>query len=137
MVWTTGASRELSLRAMDIAKRNDAKETAATYLAAHALREVEAGEYQRGMADATAATELASNRDVRAMSALAMAQANRVPEAQKLVEELDKTYPLDTFVCECYFGCRVCGPRLPCNKPAGKAVDIRNLNRCRAWPDDS
>lgn len=40
-------ARELTRRAMDSAQHNDAKETAATYLATTALREVESGDRER------------------------------------------------------------------------------------------
>ena len=59
-------ARELTRRAMDSAQHNDAKETAAIYQAAAALREVEAGNRKQARADADAALKLAPNRDVRA-----------------------------------------------------------------------
>src|SRR5208337_5031734 len=64
-------ARELTGRAMDSAQHNDAKETAAAYQAAAALREVEAGNQEQARAQANAALKLAPNRDVRAMAALA------------------------------------------------------------------
>src|SRR5271157_848159 len=68
-------ARELTWRAMDSAQHNDAKEAAATYQAAAALREVEAGNREQARADADAAIKLAPNHDVRAMAALALARA--------------------------------------------------------------
>ena len=91
-------ARELTRRAMDSAQRNDAKETAATYQAAAALREVESGNREQARADADAALKLAPNRDVRAMAALALARAGDTAGAEKLAAELDKTFPLDTLV---------------------------------------
>ncbi len=91
-------ARELTRRAMDSAEHNDAKETAATYQAAAALREVESGYQKQARADADAALKLAANRDVRAMAALALARAGDTARAQKLAAELDKTFPLDTLV---------------------------------------
>jgi tetratricopeptide (TPR) repeat protein/tRNA A-37 threonylcarbamoyl transferase component Bud32 len=91
-------ARELTRRAMDSAQHNDAKETAATYQAAAALREVESGNREQARADANAALKLAPNRDVRAMAALGLARAGAVAEAEKLAAELDKTFPLDTLV---------------------------------------
>lgn len=89
---------ELTRRAMDSAQRNDAKETAATYQAAAALREVESGYGAQARADADAALKLAPNRDVRAMAALAFARAGDSARAEKLALELDKTFPLDTLI---------------------------------------
>jgi DNA-binding winged helix-turn-helix (wHTH) protein/tetratricopeptide (TPR) repeat protein len=91
-------AQELTRRAMDSANHNDAKESAATYQAAAALREVEWGNWQQARAEANAAVKLAPNRDVRAMAALALARAGDTPGAEKLATELDKTFPLDTLV---------------------------------------
>jgi eukaryotic-like serine/threonine-protein kinase len=91
-------ARELTRRAMDSAQHNDAKETAATYQTAAALREVESGNRKQALADADAAMKLAPNRDVKAMAALALARAGDTAEAAKLAAELDQTFPLDTLV---------------------------------------
>jgi serine/threonine protein kinase/Tfp pilus assembly protein PilF len=91
-------AHELTRRAMDSAEHNDAKESAASYQAAAALREVESGNREQARADANAALKLAPNRDVRAIVALALARAGNMAGAEKLAAELDKTYPLDTLV---------------------------------------
>jgi eukaryotic-like serine/threonine-protein kinase len=91
-------SKELTRRAMDSAQRNDAKETAASYQAEAALREVGSGDRDEARADANAALKLAPNRDVRAMAAQALAIAGDTAGAEKLAAELDKTFPLDTLV---------------------------------------
>ncbi len=91
-------ARELTGRAMDSALRNDAKETAAGYQVAAALREVEAGNREQARAEAKAAVRLAPNRDVRAIAALALARAGDTVAAEKLADELDKAFPLDTLV---------------------------------------
>jgi tetratricopeptide (TPR) repeat protein len=91
-------AHELTGQAMDSAQRNDAKETAAAYQAAAALREVEAGNREKARAEAKAAVNLAPNRDVRAMAALALARAGDTTGAETLAAELDKAFPLDTLV---------------------------------------
>jgi len=91
-------ARDLAGRAMDSAQRNEAKEAAATYQAAAALREVESGNRGQARAEANAAVKLAPNRDVRAIAALALARAGDTAEAGKLAGELDKAFPLDTLV---------------------------------------
>ena len=75
---------ELTRRAMDSARQNDAKETAATYQAAAALREVESGYEKQARDDADAALKLAPNRDVRAMAALALARAGDTARAREV-----------------------------------------------------
>ena len=91
-------ARELTRRAMDSAQHNDAKETAAKYRVAAALREVESGNQEQARADADAALKLAPNRDVQVMAALGLARAGDTAAAEKLAAELDKTFPLDTLV---------------------------------------
>jgi eukaryotic-like serine/threonine-protein kinase len=91
-------AHELTRRAMDSAQRNEAKESAAAYQAAAALREVESGNRKEARAEANAALKLAPNRDVRAIAALALARAGDTAGAEKLAAELDKTLPLDTLV---------------------------------------
>jgi predicted Zn-dependent protease len=83
---------------MDSAQQNDAKEAAAAYQVAAALREVESGNSKQARAEADAALKLAPNRDVRAMAALALARAGDAAAAEKLAAELEKTWPLDTLV---------------------------------------
>jgi serine/threonine protein kinase/Flp pilus assembly protein TadD len=89
---------ELTRRAMDSAERNDAKETAAAYQVAAALREVESGNPEQARADANAALKMAPNRDVRELAAVALARAGDTAEAATLATELDTSFPLDTMV---------------------------------------
>jgi len=91
-------ARELTQRAMDSAKRNDATETAAGYQAEAALREVECGYGEQARSDANAAVRLAAGRDVRLMAALALARAGDATGAERLAAEIDRTFPLDTMV---------------------------------------
>ncbi len=91
-------AHELTRRAMDSAEHNDAKESAATYQAAVALREVEAGNLKQARAEANAALKLAPNHDVRVIAGLALARAGDTAGAEKLAAELDKAYPSDTIV---------------------------------------
>jgi tetratricopeptide (TPR) repeat protein len=92
------SARELTRRAMDSAEHNDAKESAASYQAAAALREVESGNREYARVEANAALKLAPNRDVLAEATLALARAGDAAGAEKLATELDKTFPLDTLV---------------------------------------
>ena len=91
-------ARELTRRAMNSAEHNDAKETAASYQAESALREVEMGNREEARTEANAAVKLAPNRDVKAMAALALALAGDTAGGEKLAGALDKSFPLDTLV---------------------------------------
>jgi len=92
------SARELTRRAIDSAKRNDAKETAAIYQAMAALREVESGNPKQARIDAETAVKLEPNRDVQAMSALALARVGDTAGAERVAAELNKSQPLDTLV---------------------------------------
>jgi tetratricopeptide (TPR) repeat protein/predicted Ser/Thr protein kinase len=91
-------ARELTRRAMDSAEHNDAKEAAAAYQAAAALREVEAGNPEQARVDAVAAVKLGPNRILQANAALALARAGDTAAAEKLADKLDNSFPLDTMV---------------------------------------
>jgi eukaryotic-like serine/threonine-protein kinase len=92
------SAKELTRRAMDSAIHNDAKETAALYEAAAALREVGAGEREQARVEANAALKLAPNRDVRSFAGLALARAGDTAGAETLASGLDKGFPVDTVV---------------------------------------
>jgi tetratricopeptide (TPR) repeat protein len=91
-------ARALMHRAIDLAERNDAGETAAGYEAKMALFEVGAGNRQQARADAEAALKMARNGDVLGRAALTMAMTGDVLTAEKLAAELDRSLPLDTLV---------------------------------------
>jgi tetratricopeptide (TPR) repeat protein len=87
-------------QAVEFAERNNDKETAAFYLATQALSRVPAGDQLEARANAAAALKLSQGRDVKAISALALAQAGDVATAKTLAAELDKAFPLSTAVQE-------------------------------------
>jgi eukaryotic-like serine/threonine-protein kinase len=118
-------SRELTRRAMDSAQHNDAKESAAAYQAAAALREVESGNREQARAEANAALKLAPNRDVRVIAALALARASDTPGAEKLAAELDKKFPLDTLVQRYWLPAIRAGVALERKDPK-RAVELLN-----------
>ena len=91
-------ARQLSRRAMDSAKRNDAQETAAGYQAEAALCEADLGYKELAGADAKAAVKVAPNRDVRTLAALTLARVGDAVAAERLAAELDQAFPLDTLV---------------------------------------
>ena len=118
-------ARELTRRAMDSAQHNDAKEAAAAYQVAAALREVE-GNRKQARADADSAVKLAPNRDVRAMAALALARAGDTAGAEKLAAELDRTFPPDTLV-QRYWQPTIRAAVALERKDPNRAVELLNL----------
>ncbi len=93
-------ARDLTRRAIDSAHRNDVQETAAAYQAEIALFEADSGNRQQSRTDAAAAMKLAPTRIVRPMAALALAQSGDTAAAEKLANELDKSFPRGTLVQE-------------------------------------
>lgn len=91
-------AHELTQRAIEEARKSDSSEAAASYQAAAALREAEFGYRSEAIADANAAAKLAPNRVVRALAAMALARAGDTAGAEKLVSNLDKSFPLDTML---------------------------------------
>ena len=98
-------ARELTQGAIESAERNDANETAASYQAAAALREVESGNWKQARSDVDAAMKLAPNRNVRIFTALVMARVGDRAAAEKIAADLDKTFPLDTLVQRYWLPC--------------------------------
>ncbi len=90
-------SRELTRQAEESAERNNAKETAATYLAAAGMREAEAGNREQARANANTALKLAVDRNITAMAALGLARAGETAKAEALATELNRSFPLDTL----------------------------------------
>ncbi len=91
-------AREFSQRAVDSARHADAKETAALWQANAAMRQAEFTNPTSARRSALDALALAHGRDVRAVSALALAQAGDAFQAQKLAESLNRDFPLHTVV---------------------------------------
>jgi serine/threonine protein kinase/Flp pilus assembly protein TadD len=91
-------SRQLSAQAEESARRNDSKETAAFWQGNEALREVEFGNFAVGLKQAREALELAPGRDVKVEAALALARGGDVTTAEKLADELNQEFPLDTLM---------------------------------------
>jgi len=91
-------ARDLARRAADSAVRADARETAAQWLAFQAVREVEAGNASVARQDALRALALAPGRDVKVLSALALARAGESAQAKAIMESLKKSEPSNTFL---------------------------------------
>jgi tetratricopeptide (TPR) repeat protein len=93
-----GKALELSRRAVDSAKHNDQKETAAQWQMEVALREAELGNSAEARQQMKAALALASNHDAQILGALALARSGDSAQAAKMADKLAKRYPEDTLV---------------------------------------
>ena len=91
-------ARELSQQAENSARRNDSKETAAFWQGNEALREAEFGNAAEARTEAQAALTLAPGRDVWVEAGLALARAGDAAGAEKLADQLNQDFPLDTLM---------------------------------------
>ena len=118
-----GKARELSRRAVDSAKRNDQKETAALWQMNAALREAEVGNVADARRLASDAIALALEHDSQILGALTFARAGDATQAAKMADELAKRYPEDTLVNSYWLTSIRASVEISRNNP-GKAVEV-------------
>ena len=93
-----GKARDLARRATDSAVRSDAKETAAQWLAFQALREAEVGNVAVARQDVARALALGPGRDVKVLSALALARSGETAQSKTILDGLQKSDPTNTYL---------------------------------------
>jgi serine/threonine protein kinase/tetratricopeptide (TPR) repeat protein len=91
-------AREFSQRAVESAERNGQKETAVLWEMNAALREAEFGNLGRAHEQSTSAVTTASTRGLQAVVALALARAGDPARAEKIADQLQNLFPLDTVI---------------------------------------
>jgi predicted Zn-dependent protease len=91
-------AREFSRRAVDSAERAKEKEAAATYSALSGLREALFGNADEARNRTALAMKHPAGHDVQYGSALALAYAGEDERAQKLTDDLGKSFPEATIV---------------------------------------
>ncbi len=92
------SARDFTRRAVNSASRADAQETAAIWQVDGALREAEFGNRALARQAVTAALKRFPGRDVKVLSALALARIGDTARAQALAKELEKNYPTNTLL---------------------------------------
>jgi serine/threonine protein kinase/tetratricopeptide (TPR) repeat protein len=91
-------ARDLARRASDAAVRSDAKETGAQWLAYQAIREAEMGNVAASRQGVARALALAPGRDVKVLSALALARSDETTQSRTILEGLQKSEPTNTYL---------------------------------------
>jgi ATP/maltotriose-dependent transcriptional regulator MalT len=91
-------AREAMRRAVAAAKRDDAPESAALFLANGAVREALLGNTVEARQLASEALALSPGRDVRIAAALTLALLGDVAPAQKLADQLNEDFPVNTLI---------------------------------------
>jgi serine/threonine protein kinase/Tfp pilus assembly protein PilF len=85
-------------RAVASAKRSSAIEAAALYQVWDAVRDAEVGDAAHARDNVAAAVAQSQGRDIRLLSALALARMGQPAEAEKLADKLDQEFPADTMI---------------------------------------
>jgi serine/threonine protein kinase/Flp pilus assembly protein TadD len=93
-----GQARDLARRASDSAVRSDAKETGAQWLVYEGLREAELGNVAAARQAVARALALAPGRDVRVLSALALARSGETAQSKSILAALQKSEPTNTYL---------------------------------------
>ena len=92
------SAREFSQRAVELAQRYGQKETAAQWQMDAALREAEFGNVSRAHEMTTSALTSASTRGLQILGALALARTGDSARAERVADELQKQFPLDSVI---------------------------------------
>jgi len=92
------SAREYSRQASESAIRADAKDTAALWRASAAVREAEFGNTSVARQMAESALALSPGRDVKVLSALALAHGGDIVRASSIVTEVEKANPANTIM---------------------------------------
>jgi tetratricopeptide (TPR) repeat protein len=91
-------AREFSRRAVESARGAEFKESAATWEANAALREAEFGNVSVARDVAMKAIAVAMSRDAVLLAAAALARTGNAAQTKKLVDKLNRDFPLNTIV---------------------------------------
>jgi tetratricopeptide (TPR) repeat protein len=91
-------ARETLTHTANLAQRLGLKEVAAMLRAMEAAWEAELGNDQEARQEASEALSLSPGRHARAACAIALAQSGDTSQAEKILQELAKEFPLDTFL---------------------------------------
>ena len=92
------SAREFSNHAVESARHDDRKEAAAQWQLNGALREAEFGNLEVATDQTASALRMGSNRSVQIVATLALARAGDSAQAEKMADELQKRFPVDTFI---------------------------------------
>ena len=91
-------ARELTQQAADTARQAGTLEASANFIGAGAVREALVGNLAFARQQAQSASKLSTAREVRAISALALALAGDAAQARRLADDLSARFPENTIV---------------------------------------
>ena len=117
-------ARDFSRRAVDSSLRADSKETAGLWEANEALREAEFGNTAESKRAVDAALALSQGRDVKLLSALALARVGDSVRAASLAEDIEKAAPTHTILKIYYLPTIRAAIEIGKDNPAQAVVDL-------------
>jgi len=91
-------SRETAKQALSLAQKFGFNEAPAIVASVRAYRDAFHGFSESARQAAAETVRLTDERGVRSYAAVALAQAGETAQAEKIINELDKTYPADTII---------------------------------------
>ncbi len=115
-------SRELLVRAEGSARSNDLTETTALYRSYSALHDAEFGDLANGQKQADAALAIAKSVNIETFAALVFARSGNAARATALADQLNKEFPVNTFVQAIWLPVIHAGVEMSRNNP-GKAIE--------------
>ena len=118
------SARDFARRAVDSAMRADSKETAGLWQANGALREAEFGNSTEALHESAAALARAPGRDVKVLTALAIARTGDAKRAHTMAEELEKDYSTNTTLKLYWFPTLHAAIDLADHKPSDAVVAL-------------
>jgi tetratricopeptide (TPR) repeat protein len=118
-------ARALSREAASLAERNDQNQTAAQWLLAAGLREVEVGNLQAARDFTKEALALASSPDAKILAGLASARSGDARLATALVDELNQILPRGTVFRSYWLPSIEASMALASQDPAGAIEHLR------------
>jgi DNA-binding winged helix-turn-helix (wHTH) protein/tetratricopeptide (TPR) repeat protein len=116
-------AREFSRKAFESALRNDERETAAQWQMDGAIREVEFGNWKLARRETEAARTLTTSHDTQILAALTLARSADAAEAERIADDLESRYPLDTLVTDYWIPVIRASVAISRNNPA-RAIEI-------------
>jgi len=118
-------ARKLSQRAIDSARRNDSKETAAAWQMNAALREAEFNNTSRARQQIAHALAEAPTRDVSVLAALGFSRIGDNEQAEKMAHDLADRFPLNTAINRYWLPAIYASIEITRNNPAKALEDLQ------------
>ena len=119
------SARKLSQRAIDLARGNDSRETAAAWQMNAALREAEFNNPSRSRQQIVPALAEAPTRDVSVLAALAFSRIGDIDQAERMAHDLAELFPLNTAINRYWLPAIYASIEIRRNNPAKALEDLQ------------